>query len=63
VWGPFSLSGSPVWRLTIAFLWIGAAYFLFQMRAADLGKMEAGKAGSIALVVKCPGSVRRSSYR
>lgn len=39
---PFSLSGSPVWRLTIGFLWIGAAYFLFQMRAADLGKMEAG---------------------
>jgi membrane protease YdiL (CAAX protease family) len=43
--GPFSLSGSPVWRLTIAFLWIGPAYFLFQMRAAHLGKMEAGKVG------------------
>jgi membrane protease YdiL (CAAX protease family) len=42
---PFSLSGSPVWRLTIGLLWIGAAYFLFQMRAADLGEMEAGKVG------------------
>jgi membrane protease YdiL (CAAX protease family) len=42
---PFSLSGSPVWRLTIGLLWIGAAYFLLQMRAADLGRMEAGKAG------------------
>ena len=39
---PFSLTGSLVWRLTIGFLWVGAAYFLFQMRAADLGHMEAG---------------------
>jgi hypothetical protein len=42
---PFSLSGSPVWRLTIGFLWIGAAYFLLQMRAADLEVREPGKAG------------------
>jgi membrane protease YdiL (CAAX protease family) len=41
---PFSLSGSLIWRLTIGLLCVGAAYFLFQMRAADLGKVVAGKA-------------------
>jgi hypothetical protein len=33
---PFALSTSPVAWLTVAFLWIGAVYFLFRMREAEL---------------------------
>ncbi len=35
---PLSLSGSPVAWLTVGLLWMGAVYFLFRMRAAELGK-------------------------
>jgi membrane protease YdiL (CAAX protease family) len=43
---PFSLSGSPVAWLTVGLLCMGAPYFLFQMRAAKLGKDVGGEDGA-----------------
>ena len=42
---PFALSRSPAAWLTLALLWIGAAYFLLRMRNAEL-PMDIGGAGA-----------------
>jgi membrane protease YdiL (CAAX protease family) len=43
---PFALSASAVAWLTVALLWLCAAYFLVQMRGADLGRRGQAKANS-----------------
>lgn len=37
---PFALSTSLAAWLTVALLWIGAAYFLFRMRGAELQEWD-----------------------